>query len=108
MSKLFFDHFVVLDDVEREIKESAETHEERHELWKIVDEIVHHKVFGCIFNHLPDEHHHDFMDKFHEKPYDHSLLDYINEKIEDKIEEIIKKETKNLAAEILQEIKGDL
>ncbi len=108
MSKLFFDHLIVLDDVESEIKESTETHEERHELWKIVDEIVHHRVFGCIFNHLPDEHHHDFMDKFDEAPHDHSLLDYINEKIEDKIEEIIKKETKNLAAEILQEIKGDL
>lgn len=109
MSKLFFDHLIVLDEVEKQIKQSAQTQEEREELYKIVDEIVHHRVLGCIFDFLPDEYHHDFMDKFHDTPYDESLLDYINEKVKDKleekIEERIKKETSTLAKEILEAIK---
>jgi len=41
MSKLFFDHLIILEDLETEIKEVAESPEEKEELWQLIDEILH-------------------------------------------------------------------
>ena len=108
MSKIFFDHLIILDDVESEIKNFTDSDDSRHELWQIIDEIVHHRVFDCIFNHLPDEHHHDFLDKFHETPHDDSLMEYINEKTKEKIEEHIEQEVNGLKKELLQLVRETL
>lgn len=102
MSKLFFDHLVVLDDVEAEIKSLAETEEERHELWHLVDEIVHHRVMGCVLHHLPKGNHEEFLGKFTASPFDEGLLDYINEKIEEKIEDMIEAEMEGIKGEIME------
>ena len=106
MSKIFYDHLIVFEEVDRYIKDTVETHEERHELWQIVDEIVHHRVLGCVLDKLPKEHHEEFLGKFHEAPHDETLFDYLKEKIEENIEELIKQEIGGLASEILQEIRG--
>jgi len=106
MSKIFYDHLIILEDVEREIAKSIETEEERHELWKIVDEIVHHKVMGCIMDKLPNENHREFLEKFHTSPHDESLIDYLKEKIGQNIEELIRQEIGGLSFELLEEIKG--
>ena len=108
MSKLFFDHLVVLDDVDTEIKSLAETEEERHELWHLVDEIVHHRVMGCVLNHLPEGNHNEFLEKFHEAPYDDSLMGYVDEKTEKNIENVIRDEMKDLKKEILELVKEKL
>lgn len=104
MSKVFYDNLIILEEVESHIKDSAKTQEEREELWKIVDEIVHHRVLHCLLDHLPHNHHEDFLEKFHECPYDEALLDFLNEKIEGDVEKVIKKEIKGLEKEILEEI----
>ncbi|MGB6882108.1 MAG: hypothetical protein WBD86_02315, partial [Microgenomates group bacterium] len=65
MSKIFYDHLIVFEEVDRYIKDTVETHEERDELWQIVDEIVHHRVLGCVLDKLPKEHHEEFLGKFH-------------------------------------------
>ena len=106
MSKLFYDHLIILEEVESEIKKSAETEEERHELWQLVDEIVHSKVLESILDKLPGEHHEEFLDKFHKAPYDEGIIDFLKEKIGENIEEIIRAEIGDLAFEILQEIRG--
>ena len=77
MSKIFFDDLIILDEVESEIKNFTDSDDTRYELWNVIDEIIHHRVFDCIFHHLPDEHHHDFLDKFHEAPHDFSLIEFL-------------------------------
>lgn len=104
MSSLFFDSLVDLSDIDKEIKSLAETEEERHELWHIVDEIVHHRVLGCVLGHLPHECHHEFLERFHAAPYDRTLIDYINDQIDEKIEDLIGDEMGGLKKEILQAI----
>jgi hypothetical protein len=106
MSKVFYDHLIVFEDLEVEIKEVAKTSEEREELWQIVDEIIHHKVLGCVFDKLPQEYHDEFLNKFHKAPYDDGIIAYIDDKldVEDSIEKVIRKELKLLANEILQEL----
>jgi hypothetical protein len=106
MSKLFFDHLIKLDEVEEEIKKVAKTQEEKEELWQIVDEIIHHRVIGCILDKLPPKNHQEFLEKFHEAPYDLGLIEYLTQKIGENIEEIIRQEIGSLAYELLAEIRG--
>lgn len=106
MSKIFYDDLIAFDEIEKQIKSVAKTSEERDELWQIVDELVHHKVLGCILDKLPRENHEEFLHRFHEAPHDEALMDYLKEKIGKNAEELIRQEIGNLAFEILQEIKN--
>ncbi|MEK7111757.1 MAG: hypothetical protein AAB875_00355 [Patescibacteria group bacterium] len=106
MSKLFFDHLLVYEEVEKGIDKIAKTHEERDELWKIVDELVHHRALGFILDKLPRAHHEEFLEKFHQSPQDEALFAYLKEKIGDNIEELLRQELGNLAYELLEEISG--
>ncbi len=105
MSHIFYDHLIVLDDLEKEIKNVAETPEEKEELWKIVDETIHHRVLGCILDQLPKESHTEFLEKFHKAPYDENLMGYLKAKVGENIEEVIKQEIGSLAYELLNEIR---
>ncbi len=107
MSKLFFDHLLALEEIDKEIKKVAKSQEEREELWALVDEIVHHKALGCILDKLPRDSHEEFLDMFHKAPHDEDLLlGYLKEKIGENVEEILKTELGNLAFELLTEIRS--
>jgi len=105
MSKLFYDHLIILSEVEAEIKDIAETEEERHELWQIVDETINNRVLELLLDKLAEEYHDEFLEKFHEAPYDETIIGFLNEKVQEDIEDLIRKEIENFAQEILQEIK---
>lgn len=106
MSRLFFDHLVVLTKVDLHIKHSAENEEERTELWKIVDEIVQREVLDSILGILDKEHHEDFVAKFLERPHDRQLIEYLNAKTNGEAIKVIKKRVKDLGSEILEIIKN--
>lgn len=106
MSKLFFDYLIILDDVEAEIKGVAESEEERHELWQIVDETISNRVLELLLDKLAEEHHDEFLNRFHGAPHDESLILFLNHRIDGNIENLIKEEVENLADEILREIRG--
>lgn len=105
MSKLFFDQLVVLDDLDGEIKKVAKSKEEKEELWQLVDEMVHHRVLGCVLDALPRRHHDEFLERFHKAPHDESLMDYLREKVGENIDELIRQEIGGLAFELLEEIR---
>jgi len=106
MSKLFYDHLVVLEELEHHIKHTAETPEEKEEMWSIVDEILHHRIMGCVLDKLPEEDHYEFLEKFHHTPHDAELFNYINLRIDEDIEEAIKKEIEEIKEELLEELSG--
>ena len=111
MSKIFYDHLIILEEVETEIKNISETSEEKEELWRLVDEIIHHRVIISILDRLPLEHHHEFLSKFHEAPHHEGHLQFLNQlalfkEEEENIEQVIKTEINNLEKEILREIKS--
>src|SRR4030042_929061 len=56
MSKIFYDHLIVLEEVNIQIDEVAKTSEEKEELWKLVDEIIHHRVMSAILERFPEKH----------------------------------------------------
>lgn len=106
MSKVFYDHLVILSEVEVGIATIAQSREEKEELWKLVDELIHHRVMGCILDKLPREHHEEFLEKFTKEPHNEDLITYLSERMEDP-ETTIVCEVKLLASEILREIGGN-
>lgn len=107
MSKLFFDRLVELKKIDKEIRKVAKTPEEREEIWAIVDEMVHHKVMGCILDKLPRPHHEEFLEIYHKSPHDEELLfGYLKTKAGPDIEDVIKGEIENLSSELLKEIES--
>jgi hypothetical protein len=105
MSKLFFDHLIVWEEIDQEIKKVPLNRDEKDELWKLLDEISSHRVLTSILDKLPLEHHEEFLDKFEKAPYDEKIFTYLKEKIGANIEELIKQEIGDLAYELLQDIK---
>jgi hypothetical protein len=107
MSKLFFDHLIELKEIDKQIKKVAKTSEEREELWALVDEIVHHKVMGCILDKLPRENHEEFLQIFHKSPHDEELIfGYLKDRVGEDIEMLIKQEIEALSLDLLEEIKS--
>jgi hypothetical protein len=101
---MYFDHILVLDELEEHIHAVAETPEEKEELWQLVDELVQNEIMGCVLDNLPKEHHDEFLEKFHEAPHSHELIIYINERIDGDIEVILKDKVQTLNTEIVEEI----
>ena len=104
MSKTYYDNLLNFDKVDKVIKNATRTPEEKLELWKIVDEIIHHKVLGCVLDHLPKKNHDEFLDKFYRAPYDERLLVYLKDKIKKDIKTIIKEAVAILTMEIIDNI----
>lgn len=101
MSKIFYDRLIVFEEVEAEIKKVAKTPEEKEELWKEVDEIIHHKLMGCVLEKLPKDYHHEFLEKFEKAPQDEGLFKFLTEKVGEDIEAFLKVELEKLKKEIL-------
>jgi hypothetical protein len=106
MSKIFYDRLLELKKIDKEIKKTSKSKEEREELWVLVDEIIHHKVIGCILDNLPRERHEEFLDLFYKSPHDEELLfTYLRKEVGENIESIIKQEIESLSADLLHDIK---
>lgn len=101
MSKVFYDDIVDLAKVEKQIKKIAKSPEEREELYGLVDEIVHHKVLGCIMDKLPSEHHDEFLKELGKRPHDVGLIQYLSERIAGDVTEFIRAEVHKLTVELL-------
>lgn len=105
MSKIFYDHLIYLEEVEVFVKKTARDLGEREELWGLVDEIIHHKVFDMILGKLPRENHEEFMEMFHKCPYDETyIMTYLKKKADPNIADYIKNGLKDLGKEILDSI----
>ncbi len=108
MTKLFFDDLIDLTEIDKQIKKVSKDSAEREELWKLVDEIVHHKVMGCILDHLPRDNHDEFLELFHKSPHDEVLIfEYLKKKVGDNIEELIRQEIGILSSDVLHDLTSD-
>ncbi len=102
MSKLFYDHLLDLSELEALIKKNVKDQEARGEIYRLIDEIVHHRVVGCILERLPGEHHKEFIDHVATRAHDETILDFIRERVSDDVEEFIKHEIYLVGREILE------
>lgn len=101
MSKVFYDHLVDFSELESLIKRNITDPSEREEIYRIIDEIVHHRVLGCILDRLPREHHSGFLNEVSERPHDEGILEYLKDKVVEDVAEFIKREIHGLSVELL-------
>ena len=101
MSRIFYDEIINLKKVEKHIKQSVETPEERDEMYQLIDEILHHRLLGAILEKLPKQHHKEFLDKFSDRPHDETHFEYLAERVNEDIREFLKKEVRMLSTELL-------
>jgi len=103
MSKVFYDHLIVLEEVEVQIASSNLDRTEREEIHQMIEELVHYRVMTKILDHLPRQHHEEFLGQFHKAPYHEGVLQFLKEKVED-IEELIREEISVLKKELLKDL----
>lgn len=86
------------------VQKYAQSDEERMELNMIIDEIIHHRLVGCILDNLAREHHEEFLQKLTEKQLGEELIAYLEEKSGKEITLKIKQAVTDIETEILQEL----
>lgn len=105
MSQIWYDHLILLDDIDVELAKLKLEPVELEELHQLIDETIHLRIMDKVLQVLPSEHHSAFLIEFKKRPHDDTLIDYINAKIESSVEEHIAKEIENLKTEILEDLK---
>lgn len=104
MTKIFYDHLVVREEVIAQLDKHKIAVEEREELVTLIDETLHHHVLNTILTNLPKEKHEKFLEEFHKAPHNPKLLDFLRQEKAD-IEEKIMAKAKKIKAEMVAEIK---
>ena len=81
MSKIFFDHLIKIEHIKYHIDSVATSHEEKTDLWNLVDEYINKKVLMLILEKLHADYHDEFMEMFLERPYDSEILKYLDQRL---------------------------
>jgi len=105
MSKIFYDHLIILDEVEVEINNLELEQDEKEELHNLIEETLHHRVLSRVLEVLPKQHHEGFLVEFKKRPHDGALIDYINERIDESVEKHVSEEIDKLKQELLKDLK---
>ncbi len=100
MSKLFFDSLVQLNRLEKAIQSRSYSHEQKVELWTIVDDIIHHRVIHIVLQNLDESDHEEFLNQLLEKPHDDELLELAQKKTKQDISALISQNANELAVEL--------
>ncbi len=103
MSKIFYDQFIDLGDLKSKIDRISQSGEEKEELWHLVDEYVHHRILGCIFDNLPRKYHDEFMKRFYDEPFNDGLIEFLNAKMGMNFEKVVREEVDRIKKELLKE-----
>ncbi|MEK9200627.1 MAG: hypothetical protein AAB909_01500 [Patescibacteria group bacterium] len=104
MSKLFYDSLTDHQDLIDSLDLPLVSEDERAELINLIDEIMSHNILNVILNHLPKNHHEEFIKKLHSAPHDPELLVYLQERTE--VDIVV--EIKNHAERIKKDIASDI
>lgn len=105
MSKVWYDHLVVREEINAEILAHKLPPEEAKELLELVDQILHHHALNVVLSHLPKEHHEEFINRFHASPHDPTLLAFVQDKVTINISAEIKKQADRVKKDLLADIK---
>ncbi|MDO8551233.1 MAG: hypothetical protein Q7S03_00940 [bacterium] len=105
MSKIFFDHLVVLSEVELKMSSCDYLPGEKEKVHHLIEETITYRVITKILDHLPREHHEEFLKRFHAAPHHASLMSFLKERVEN-IEDYIREEVKDIELMFLADIES--
>ena len=102
---IFYDHLVLIEEVTSELDLFDIDPEEKTEIIDLIDQTLHHHTLNVILDHLPKEHHQEFMAGFHAAPHNKELLSFLKAHTTVDIEAEIKKIATKVKKDILSDIK---
>lgn len=105
MAKTFLDHLIILEEITSELAVYDLPSDEQEEILGLINHTTHQHILNVILNHLPKEHHENFLTKYQAAPHDPELLAFLKKEIKSDIESEIRIQAKKIKAEILSEIK---
>jgi len=101
---IFYDHLTEMDKVVIELDGDSLEATEREELVNLIDETFHHHTLNLILSRLPEEHHEEFLSRFHKAPHDPELLSFLKQTISGDIEKLIRVEAERIRKGFLDDI----
>lgn len=96
--------YINLKKIEKIINSSSHSLEEKEELWKIVEEIVHHRLMTCALDNLDKKHHQDFLNKYSLNRFNEEIIDYLEKQSGKQMRTKLKEEIDSIEKEILLEL----
>lgn len=105
MSKLFYDHLIVIEEVTLVFDEEGLTKQEQKELLQFIDETIEHEILNLILTHLPKENHDVFFAKLARAPYDPAILAFLQEHMTIDIQDAILTQANAVKRAVVREIK---
>ncbi|MBI1871859.1 hypothetical protein HYS10_00380 [Candidatus Collierbacteria bacterium] len=107
MSIIFYDHLVnkteVLDAIEK--MDAPDNH--KGKLKQLVDDIIHQGLIEFILQKLHPHHHHTFLTRVNDFPYDPEIIAYLRDHISEDIEKEIRAEADKLIHLIQKDLSTD-
>lgn len=79
MSKIFYDHLIVIEEVIAVLGRHNLNKRERAEFLSLIDQTLHHQILDEILTLLPKSRHAEFLSMFHKRPDDPLLLTFLRE-----------------------------
>ena len=77
MSKLFYDHLIVIEEIVAVLDEHKLSLKDRAKILELMDATLQHEILDVIFSYLPREKHEEFLEKFHGAPHDPTLMQFL-------------------------------
>jgi uncharacterized protein YejL (UPF0352 family) len=105
MSKLFYDHLIVIEEVVAVLDEHKLKSGDRAKILELMDATLQHEILDAIFTYLPREKHEEFLEKFHRAPHDLTLMQYLKDNSPVNIELAILDRANKTKRKLLAEVK---
>lgn len=108
MSKIFFDHLIEVEEIKIYIDGIVEDHDEKEDLWNLIDEFINYNMISSILTALDEESHDEFVTMFLDKPYDLEITKYLDSKLPVPLCILAKDIEKKMLNELSEILKADL
>lgn len=108
MSKLFYDHLIIIEEVVAVLDEHKVKAKDKARILELVDATLQHEILDAIFSYLPGENHDEFLKMFHAAPYDIRLMEYLKDHTAINIELAILDRANKTKRKVLAEVKKSI
>lgn len=104
MAILFYDHLITKSEIESIVEASEEAENQKGKALQLIDDIIFQGMVSFILENLDVSHHHIFLTRIHETPYDPEIITYLTVHIGSDIEDSLRSEGDRLVKIILKDL----
>lgn len=105
MSKLFYDHLIVIEEITAVLDEKKLKAKEKAQILALMDESLQHEILDVIFTYLPRSLHGEFLERFTSAPASPDLMRYLQNNTVVNIELAILDRANKTKKKLLKEVK---